>query len=342
MRGASDSVAGNAADNGAGDAIGAEGITGVEPATSEYDDAQDGSPAQHNNGGLVYHYCDLKTMLSIIQTGELWLADISKSNDSMELDWAAGLFRAEATKIVRRHLDWGSTLAAGTDGFDPGEATSYLQSPSFGPGSNDYMRCYALCFSSKADSLGQWRGYADDGKGVALGFDPRLFEEVHRRSGVGAFEYDRVIYNQDQARERVRRAFRNVNPHQPTAKLVRTLRACEVSLFQLAPFLKNPTFAEEDERRLSLWIDDTRLDGAERILQEEYGDIIEPRGLHFSARNGDIVPQFKLHLDVRSILRRVMLGPTSKVHRRDVYLLLQSCGMQTAGLEVERSESTYR
>ncbi|MGN0287742.1 MAG: DUF2971 domain-containing protein [Atopobiaceae bacterium] len=302
----------------------------------------DSTPSGAGRPALVYHYCDLKTMLSIIQNRELWLADISKSNDSMELDWAAGLFRAEAEKIIRKHLDWGSTLAPGTEGFDPGAATSYLQSPSFGPGSNDYMRCYALCFSSKADSLGQWRGYADDGRGVALGFDTRLFEEIHRRSGMGAFEYDRVIYDPEESRTRVRSAFRGANPHQPTASLVRQLRECEVQLFQLAPFLKNPTFAEEDERRLSIWIDDTRLATTERVIQEEYGDIVEPRGVRFSARGGDIVPQFRLRLSVRDILRRVVLGPTSSVHRRDVYLLLQSCGMGVDDLEVVRSRSTYR
>lgn len=99
---------------------------------------------------LVYHYCDLHTFISIVRRGELWLADISKSNDSMELDWAARMFRREATAIVREHLSWGSSLAQGgglsasPTGFDPGAATSYLASPSIGPGSSDFLRCYAM------------------------------------------------------------------------------------------------------------------------------------------------------------------------------------------------------
>jgi len=31
---------------------------------------------------------------------------------------------------------------------------------------------YIACFSEKGDLLSQWRAYADDGEGVAIGFDP--------------------------------------------------------------------------------------------------------------------------------------------------------------------------
>lgn len=297
---------------------------------------------------LVYHYCDLHTFISIVRRGELWLADISKSNDSMELDWAARMFRREATAIVREHLSWGSSLAQGgglsasPTGFDPGAATSYLASPSIGPGSSDFLRCYAMCFSSHPDSLGQWRGYADDGAGVALGFRASAFDAVHRRAGDCAFEYDRVIYDQGEARRRVREAFADVDPHQSTSGLVANLREREVDLFLLAPFLKNPTFADEDERRLSLWIDDRHLAQTQEALAAEYGDLFQPLGLHFSDRDRDIVPHFRLRADLSFLLRRVVLGPTCRAHRRDVRLLLASYGIDPEKVRITRSTSSYR
>ena len=38
-----------------------------------------------------------------------------------------------------------------------------------------YNPCYAICFSSNPDLLSQWRGYADNGAGVAIGFHKEYF-----------------------------------------------------------------------------------------------------------------------------------------------------------------------
>ena len=289
---------------------------------------------------IVYHYCDLHTFISIVRRGELWLADISKSNDSMELDWAMRMFRREASRVVREHLDWGA--GAGAVDINTGIATGYLSSPSFGPGSQDYLRCYAMCFTTHHDSLGQWRGYADDGAGVALGFLADDFEAVHERGGGSSFEYDRVIYDQAEARARVRAAFSDVNVHQPTVSFVQDLRQREAGLFLLAPFLKNPTFADENERRLSIWIDDRRLAQTHDELEREYGDLFQPLGLHFSDRDRDIVPHYRLRADLPRLLRRVVLGPTCRAHRRDVNLLLSSCGIDPGNVQITRSRSSYR
>lgn len=307
--------------------------------------------ARHDDQ-LVYHYCDLHTFISIVRRGELWLADISKSNDSMELDWAKRMFRREASHVVREHMNWGAAIQHPTrsklapdplpTGFDPAAATSYLAGPSIGPGSQDFLRCYAMCFSVQPDSLGQWRGYADDGAGVALGFDSSAFEAVHQRGGNAAFEYDRVIYDQAEARSRVRAAFADVDIHQPTASLVQDLREREARLFLLAPFLKNPTFRSEQEQRLSIWIDDRELAEAQQTLAQEYGDLFQPLGLHFSDRDRDIVPHFRLQVDLSKLLRQVVLGPTCRTHRRDVLLLLSSCGVDPQNVRITRSLSSYR
>jgi hypothetical protein len=56
-----------------------------------------------------------------------------------------------------------------------------------------YGQVYATCFSEDDDSLSQWRAYADDGRGVAMGFrftvpDPLGHVELHK-----------VIYDDDKA-----------------------------------------------------------------------------------------------------------------------------------------------
>jgi hypothetical protein len=37
---------------------------------------------------------------------------------------------------------------------------------------------FICCFSADGDDLGQWRGYADDGQGFALGFDTKALEDA--------------------------------------------------------------------------------------------------------------------------------------------------------------------
>jgi hypothetical protein len=39
---------------------------------------------------------------------------------------------------------------------------------------------YIACFSENGDSLSQWRAYANDGKGVAIGFNPEKFGITNR------------------------------------------------------------------------------------------------------------------------------------------------------------------
>ena len=36
-----------------------------------------------------------------------------------------------------------------------------------------------MCFSESEDQLSQWRGYAQNGKGLAIGFDKRILEELN-------------------------------------------------------------------------------------------------------------------------------------------------------------------
>ena len=40
------------------------------------------------------------------------------------------------------------------------------------------FRYYVTCFSYQNDLLSQWRGYADDGRGAAIGFDLDVLKEA--------------------------------------------------------------------------------------------------------------------------------------------------------------------
>jgi len=52
---------------------------------------------------------------------------------------------------------------------------------------------YVTCFSSDGDLLSQWRAYADDGKGIAIGFDSKQLVEAFKIKADGLF----IIYDSE-------------------------------------------------------------------------------------------------------------------------------------------------
>jgi Protein of unknown function (DUF2971) len=93
---------------------------------------------------------------------------------------------------------------------------------------------FTASFTAERDDLGQWRAYADNGRGFALGFAPKMFEvvdgaglEPNEMSFVGPVLYDRqAIF----ARHRPRRSSSRRATHIPVLWLIRTwaYRSCAV------------------------------------------------------------------------------------------------------------------
>ena len=63
--------------------------------------------------------------------------------------------------------------------------------------SNFLMKTFCVCFSGSKDKLSQWRGYAQDGKGIAIGFDKELLEELNQISEFH-IAFEKVIYDNPQ------------------------------------------------------------------------------------------------------------------------------------------------
>jgi hypothetical protein len=119
---------------------------------------------------------------------------------------------------------------------------------------------FVVSFSTHADQLGQWRAYADDGAGVALGFSVHQGFEVvgSARAGVtlSRIRYDE--HDQAQLLERslatISEAIGHASKEGHSAELERqrwdTARQAVRSLVVgLGAWIKNPAFTEEQEWR---------------------------------------------------------------------------------------------
>ena len=120
---------------------------------------------------IIYHYTNDAGLRGILETGKLWLTDMFNLNDPSEL--SHGL--SPMVNILN---------SKAVDG--PPESKVFAQAiePILRRGGYKEFAHYFLCsFSSAGDDLGQWRAYADNGCGYALGFDAGELVAAFQRPG---------------------------------------------------------------------------------------------------------------------------------------------------------------
>jgi Protein of unknown function (DUF2971) len=107
----------------------------------------------------LYHYCSTASFHAIIQSRALWLSSLSLSNDTMEGKLVASsiarLAERESLEYERVRL-----LQRGI---------GFLEETIGGMG---------FCLSEQGDLLSQWRGYAGNATGVAIGFSKEYLERL--------------------------------------------------------------------------------------------------------------------------------------------------------------------
>lgn len=113
---------------------------------------------------IVYHYTDDMGLRGILESGRVWLTDIFSLNDPSEL--RHGLSRIVAILNEK--------AASG-----PPESQQFAELfRSLGQGLSRSAHYFVCSFSETGDDLGQWRAYADNGRGYALGFDAQALEQA--------------------------------------------------------------------------------------------------------------------------------------------------------------------
>ncbi|WP_100469104.1 DUF2971 domain-containing protein [Mycobacteroides abscessus] len=111
---------------------------------------------------VLYHYTDAGGFTGIVGSGKIWATDIRFLNDPRELKyaWEELLVALEEAKALKPEYseayDATSQAISLIDATDPDAIED---------------RIFSTSFSANGDELGQWRSYANDGKGFALGFD---------------------------------------------------------------------------------------------------------------------------------------------------------------------------
>lgn len=269
---------------------------------------------------VIYHYCSMESFVKIIESKEIWLTPSTHMNDATECRWLFSLAQRYAQENFVGSPE------------DISLANSFLDTAAL-----NSRRNYMACFSQSRDLLSQWRGYADGGKGVAIGFKVASFATP--------------IVTQPDWRTPKQEQFYLYKMHYPDyAEVLPLLEGIfgqiksndpelyGIVLSQLGPMFKNKSFVEENEWRFVV---------VPFLMGAQHAN-------HWISR---IIPidHFKTRLTARGLSKyitypilgedqpeifEVILGPQNPTWEDDLSFFLFKNSLPR--VKIQRSESTFR
>lgn len=283
-----------------------------------------------------YYYCSLDTFLNIVKRKEIYLSDPLKMNDSLEIKWYLEKLREqpedrcldepfdsrifEAMKS-RSHID-----------FNYEELIENINS-------NGQRSAYICCFSKRPDILSQWRTYANDGCGVAIGFDLDKLK-IADNFFVKTVKYTNEVCVRDDETD-VEVVADSISIFISEEKIIDKEEQIRVFLHELITVLveyKNPAFKEEQEVRL-IYCDDLKFEKLlNRIgaINENYIKLEHD----FRTISADDITEFVRMPFKEDVIREIYIGPKCRLSENDVTRIL--CKNNINNVSVKKSSASYR
>lgn len=278
----------------------------------------------------LYHYCSTQAFHSIVTCGTLRLSSLVQSNDYLE-----GKLVAQA-------------IARLAKADRPSEHEVIRMQSAIG-WIEETIDALGFCLSKNGDLLSQWRGYAQDGTGLAIGFTESFLRRLaSKNSGEQAprIRLAKVEYKLEAHEKLVRPAYqkmkaimgsqdwsqKNVLAALADEEAPKKLEAADaniswaaLSLVDQLFLLKSPGFKEEREYRL---------------ISHTVNNAPNPSG--HRAMTDRLIPYRTLQLKSASSgpLAHVVLGPK---HRTPIAVVKQFLSQSEYGdVSVSRSETSYQ
>ncbi|WP_212768469.1 DUF2971 domain-containing protein [Pectobacterium versatile] len=265
---------------------------------------------------IIYHYCSPEAFVSILKNKKIWLSASNNMNDYSEGTWLL--------KILE------DVLAVDVNPMNVDGRKKILQVFNANR-DNEYISC----FSKEPDLLSQWRAYAQNGEGVAIGFDEEILSLDFEFSSSIIRVQEIKYLDRNKSINLILEKLEKNNIHLGTEKenvsqdMLVTL-GMELSL--LASSVKNHAFEEESEKRIIhtpriYYIDnDIKIEKAINSMQHRVS-------------NGFLTSYFELQFKPEAIVD-VFLGPRNKFSQHDIDSFFSM--NQLGRTKTYRSAATYR
>ena len=278
---------------------------------------------------ILYHYCGLDAFLSIIKNSTLWLSDIRKSNDYLECVYC----RDKINEKIRGFLE------------DDKEA---LEAWDFGYNINSDlsmdMISYVACFSENKDQLSQWRGYADNGAGIAVGFSRESFADL-KEAAPSHISFRKVIYDEKEQEKFIERIARESIKAMETKPVAQVAAELNQNYRLQFPVLKNASFEEEAEWRII-------FNDSFSKRKRHVGKNILFSGIRYTVREKRLVSYIEMDFSKLkyNAVKEIWIGPKAEVEIQDILHLLDVYGYyddvenynESAPIKIAHSASSYR
>jgi len=270
----------------------------------------------------LFHYTTLPTFLAIIQNRSVRFCELSKSNDKAE-----GRFISESLQSLMTHMKIPDYIQA---------SVSHILERLI----NIYSY-YGFCMTSEGDDLGQWRAYADNGRGVAIGFDLDKLVECAKESPLSIstkvsqvrYGMEEILSLVDDLLETLRRIDVAQNRDfwsDPEALFRSDTQDAKALTFTIQTFsqncydIKNQSFLMEKET----WITQETTFTASSFLK-------------FFSRQNRIVPYYDVKINP-DCLNCIVAGPELDISPHDISRVLSSWDASLISTKVYRSVSSVR
>ncbi|AOR58829.1 DUF2971 domain-containing protein [Pectobacterium parmentieri] len=274
--------------------------------------------------GIIYHYCSPEAFISIAKNKKLWLSATNNMNDSAE-----GVWLIETLKKV---------LSINVNSINR-SSRDYIYNHLF---LNNNIK-FISCFSKENDLLSQWRAYAQDGEGVAIGFDEDKFElssgfASNHPDPKESIKINDVLYlNNVELEAAIIQILRkhgiilSDGKDEISSEMLVKLSA-ELSF--LSTIVKNVSFKEEKEKRItySTLVMGNGEDNSTVILYP-FGE------MHYRISGSFLTSYFEFGFKNDAIVETIR-GPKNKFSQYDIETFMGLNGLGLA--RAHRSTATYR
>jgi hypothetical protein len=276
---------------------------------------------------ILYHYSDVDGFFNIIKSKKLWLSGPHNLNDHQEMHWALRKIRTSLEKMTQEY---------------PIDQINILWEII----SSNQVTPFVCSLSSEGDLLSQWRAYARNGTGLAIGFSKELCPNSgtlphHTILAKNSITTMRLTYDDDEQDRTIdkilRSAFLSIASDENWTKSHALIDAA-FRLNGLAPSYKNKAFSEEAEWRIIYTPMIMGNINTNTITTQAGISEIKHR-----TSSGKLITYFEYdfsHLVENDFVVDLVLGPKCEIQNYDLELFLSMYGFEK--LRFRRSTASYR
>lgn len=261
----------------------------------------------------IFHYTTQKGILGIVEKREMWATQVHFLNDKNEVFLTFKLLERELKRqISKAQLPQTKSLLAAIKRHLPRIDQGHI--------------CIAS-FCECGDLLSQWRGYGNQGKGYAIGFN---LKNLTRTAKKQHFVLWPCVYSSSVQLELVSYLIDSwcLDFCKPGTSHEKMVQMIDTSVCQLAPIIKDESFSEEKEWRLV----------SSTISQKSPG---------FAFREGEfsLIPYYNFSIideNGRHSINNIVVGPSPHMELAQNSLSTFLAAKKLGAVEVKGSKIPFR